>query len=115
MRIAPLLCGFLLLSIPGSQAATYDVTPDGGSDSTPYSLASALQKAGPGDTISLSDGTYKEALVTVQGGEEGSPLKIVGGRGAEINGHSNEKVVFVQHSWVSLEVRVVLLLFREWF
>eukprot|EP00903_Cladosiphon_okamuranus_P015283 g14123.t1 len=59
--------------------------------------------AGPGDTVVLGDGEYDEAIVTVQGGEEGNPLMITGGRGAVVSARYDGKVVFVQHSWVTVE------------
>lgn len=72
-----------------------------------FPLAEALEAAGAGDTISLEDGTYtEENLVTVRGGEEGLPLTIVGGRDAVLNFGKSNRVVFVKHSWVTLEVRV---------
>lgn len=39
----------------------------------------------------LADGDYDEAIVTVQGGEEGNPLTITGGRGAVVNAEYHGK------------------------
>ncbi|CBN79456.1 FirrV-1-B30 precursor [Ectocarpus siliculosus] len=82
-----------------ADARTFEASPDG----VPYSIASALAEAGAGDTVVLADGTYNEAIVTVQGGESGNPLIISGGRGALVNAGDDGKVVNVQHSWVTLE------------
>ncbi|CAB1115742.1 unnamed protein product [Ectocarpus sp. CCAP 1310/34] len=82
-----------------ADARTFDASPDG----VPYSIASALAEAGAGDTVVLADGTYNEAIVTVQGGESGNPLIITGGRDALVNAGDDGKVVYVQHSWVTLE------------
>lgn len=83
----------------------YEVSPEG----EPYSLTAALAEAGPGDTISLADGTYREPIITVVAGEEGNPLVIEGGPGAVISAFSgdrdlmwSQKVVDVRHSWITL-------------
>ncbi|CAN0440840.1 unnamed protein product, partial [Ectocarpus fasciculatus] len=39
-----------------------------------------------------------------QGGESGNPFIITGGRDAVVNAGDDEKVVYVQHSWVTLEI-----------
>lgn len=41
--------------------------------------------AGAGGTVVLADGRYTEAILTVQGGEEGNPLTITGRRDAVIS------------------------------
>lgn len=64
-----------------TNAETYTVTPEGN-----LSLSEALSLAGAGDIIFLTDGKYTEPIVTVGGGEEGNPLKIVGTRAAVISG-----------------------------
>ncbi len=97
------------IALTSANAAVYDVSPDG----QPMSLTAALGKAGAGDTIKLADGTYREPIVTQQGGEDGKPLTIEGGRGAVINYFSGDQsmmwsqnVVDIKHSWVTLRVRV---------
>ena len=97
------------IALSAANAAVYDVSPDG----EPMTLTAALDVAGPGDTISLADGVYREPIVTTQGGEEGSPLTIEGGRGAVINYFSgdksimwSQKVVDIKHSWITLRVRI---------
>lgn len=82
-----LVVGLLAIISPTAEAVTYDVTPEG----SPYSLTDALAVAGPGDTISLADGKYDEAIVTMQGGEPGSPLTIVGDKGAVVAANSNDR------------------------
>lgn len=57
------------------------------------SLSSLLSQAGAGDVISLADGVYSQAIVTVQGGEDGDPLTIIGGRDAVINGGNDGRCV----------------------
>ena len=98
------------IALSAVNAAVYDVSPDG----EPMTLTAALDVAGPGDTISLADGIYLEPIVTTQGGEEGNPLTIEGGRGAVINYFSgdksimwSQKVVDIKHSWITLRVRII--------
>lgn len=81
-------------------AKTYDVNTDG----SPYSIAEAIEAAGPGDTVSLGDGTYDEPIVTVRDGEEGRPITITGGNRAIVNGEFDDRVVTVRHSWITLQV-----------
>lgn len=104
------LAAALFLSPPAATATVFQVSPEG----SPYSIAGALTEAGPGDVVSLADGIYDEPIVTMAGGVEGSPLVIEGGRGAVINGASGDmhKAVFVQHSWVTLQVKAVSLVLR---
>lgn len=90
-----------------AKAAVFEVSPDG----VPMSLTDALLEAGAGDTISLGDGIYREPIVTMNAGEEGSPLVIEGSRGAVINYFSgdkslmwSQKVVDIRHSWITLRV-----------
>lgn len=89
-------------------AFVYTVAPNG----EPQSLASALDKASAGDTIILSDGIYNEPIVTMNPGTEGSPILIVGGKGAVINDFTgdrslpwSQKVVDIRHPWITLRVR----------
>ena len=46
---------------PEGSGTVYAVNPDG----NPLSLTEALDMAGPGDTISLADGLYREPIVTM--------------------------------------------------
>lgn len=104
----PLLAMAASLLLPlAATANIFEVSPEG----SPYSIVDALAEAGPGDTLSLADGIYDEPIVTVAGGAEGSPLLIEGGRGAVVNGAFGDlhRAVYVQHSWVTLQVRAVLL------
>ena len=47
---------------PEGSGTVYAVNPDG----NPLSLTEALDMAGPGDTISLADGLYREPIVTMK-------------------------------------------------
>ena len=96
------------VALTTASAAVYNAGPDG----KPMTIAAALDAAGPGDTIKLADGTYREPIVTKRSGEYGSPLTIEGGRGAVINYFSgdqsvmwSQKVVDIKHSWITLRVR----------
>lgn len=105
--ISRVAVGNILALLATAYARNYDVSPDG----TPMSIAEALEVAGPGDTVALRDGVYKEPIITMRAGEEGNPLVIEGGRGAVINYFSgdrsimwSQKVVDVRHSWITLRV-----------
>lgn len=69
-------------------AEDFQVSPDG----KPFSIAEALDVAGPGDTVVLSDGIYSDPILTVRSGDEGSPITITGGSGAIINGAFDDRV-----------------------
>lgn len=69
-------------------AEDFQVSPDG----QPFSIAQALDVAGPGDTVVLSDGVYSDPILTVRSGNEGSPITITGGSGAIISGALNDRV-----------------------
>lgn len=96
--LVPALLALLLMTTPAN-AADYEASPDG----SPYSIEEAIDLAGPGDTIILSDGVYDEPIVTVQDGEEDNPITIVGSSAAVINGAAGDRMVLVRHSWISLE------------
>lgn len=109
--LSPILAvaAVVVATLSGVNAATYDVTPDG----SPYSIAEAIEAAGPGDTISLGDGTYDEPIVTVRDGTEGSPIVIVGSDRAIINDDVDGRVVTVRHSWTTLKVSLLWCCSRE--
>ena len=89
-----------------AHAATYNVVPDPSSSSSGsglYGLSGALEVATAGDTIFLADGTYTDQILSVVSGEDGSPITIIGGRDAVIQGESPS--IEINHSWITLEVR----------
>ena len=96
-----LLAGVTQLLLPGVTAKTYDVTASGDGD---YDLAAAMLLAEPGDTVSLADGTYDQAIVSERDGEPGNPITVVGGRGAIINGDYRRRSVLITHSFITLKV-----------
>ena len=107
-RISSARAGFLLLLVgatqlllPGVTAKTFDVTASGDGD---YDLSEAMDLAEPGDTVSLADGTYDQAIVSSRDGESGNPITVVGGRDAIINGAFNHRNVWITHSFITLEV-----------
>ncbi|CAM9214371.1 unnamed protein product [Ectocarpus sp. 8 AP-2014] len=79
---------------------TYDVTVDGDG----FDLAEAMELAEAGDTVSLQDGTYDQALETVRDGESGNPITVVGGPGAIIKAQNSAgRSVFIGHSFIELK------------
>ncbi|CAN0313635.1 unnamed protein product [Ectocarpus sp. 13 AM-2016] len=80
---------------------TYDVTAAGDG----FDLAEAMELAEAGDTVSLQDGTYEQALETVRDGESKNPITVVGGPGAIIKAQNSAgRSVFVGHSFIELKV-----------
>ncbi|CAM9299697.1 unnamed protein product, partial [Pylaiella littoralis] len=79
----------------------YDVSADG---STGYDLYGAMDLAEAGDTVSLTDGTYDQAVVSVRDGADGSPITVTGGPGAIINhGGNDDKSVYITHSFIAIK------------
>jgi hypothetical protein len=81
----------LLLSLaPGALGATYTVAPEGqdggaGSEESPWrTIQHAVSRAGPGDTVSVRTGIYRERVVMAQGGVKGRPLVITAAPGARV-------------------------------
>lgn len=81
-------------------AATYKVSPSGS-----LTLGSALASAVAGDTISLADGTYYEAIVSVRDGKSSSPITIKGSSKSVIRGSWSSRSVHITHNYISLKVR----------
>lgn len=76
--------------------------PDGdGSERHPLdSIAEALERAQPGDTVAVGRGTYRTAsLKTVRGGRADAPIRIRG-RGARIVGEDDGRLVQILHDHV---------------
>lgn len=111
----------LLFSLRANRviAVTFNVAPgidsessddgDGACSPCIYSVSQAFDMARGGDTIVLADGTYTDRddrIRTVNDGEEGNPITIVGGRGAVIKTPSPS--VYIENSWIHLEVREVI-------
>lgn len=91
------------VSMSSVVAEDFQVSPDG----QPFSIAQALDVAGPGDSVVLSDGVYSEPILTVRSGEKGSPITITGGSGAIISGAFDDRVGDVKN--VEREERFVFL------
>ncbi|CAM9793899.1 unnamed protein product [Ectocarpus fasciculatus] len=98
LRSSALLLLLLLLS-PAALAVTYDVSADGDG----YDLAEAMDLAVAGDTVSLQDGTYDSAIVSVRDGEFGSPITVAGGPEAIIKGAYSSRSVLITHSFITLK------------
>ncbi|CAM9985331.1 unnamed protein product, partial [Pylaiella littoralis] len=96
LLVLPLL---LVLVTPSAHAVVYDVSADG---STGYDLSGAMDLAEAGDTVSLSDGTYDQPIVSVRDGTDGSPITVTGGPGAIINGDYGDQNVLIAHSFITL-------------
>ncbi|CAB1118084.1 unnamed protein product [Ectocarpus sp. CCAP 1310/34] len=94
-----LLLLLLLLHSPSARAVTFDASADGDG----FDLYEAMDLAQAGDTVNLQDGTYDSALVSVRGGEFGSPITVSGGPGAIIKGSYSSRSVLITHSFITLK------------
>ena len=68
------------------------------------SIQAAIERAQPGDTIQLQDGTYYEDLHSVRDGRADAPITITGSRNARVVGvgGSSGRLVELHHSYVTL-------------
>lgn len=68
------------------------------------SINDALEDAGPGDVVHVSEGTYEEEVRSVRAGEEDAPIRIVG-PDAHIEGEEIDEghLIEVTHDHVTLE------------
>ena len=71
-----LLCGKeLFVSVKGSDK-------NSGSAKSPYkTVAFAISKAAPGDTVKILPGLYREEITVTNSGKKGAPITIAGTRG----------------------------------
>lgn len=86
-----------------SSDATINSHTAGSATAAYYDLSGALALAGPGDIVSLGDGTYDDSIISVTDGEFGNPITVIGGPGAVIKASSPS--VRVRHSWITLQAR----------
>lgn len=96
-----LLLGALYSLLFDASAETFTVSASGGGD---FDLPGAMMRANPGDTVYLMDGTYDDAIVSRNDGEKDSPITVVGGPDAIINGGVSSRSVLINHSFITLEV-----------
>ena len=101
-----LLLGAFNYLLLGATATTYNVYPSGGE----LTINEAMSLAEAGDTVSLADGTYDEAIVSKRDGTESSPITVKGGRSAVINGGYSSRNVLITHSYITLEAGDLLAL-----
>lgn len=78
-----------------TEESTIPVTPD-------ESIQKALDRAQPGDTIVLSDGLYREDIVSRRNGTRELPITIRGSRNAIIKGGGG-RVIEVNHDYLVLD------------
>jgi len=86
-------------------------TNDGASPTTPLAtIQAALEKAGPGTTINLAPGVYREEPTTVRDGAPGAPITIKGPEtGTDRAGryqavlYGTGRIFSIDHSWITLD------------
>ena len=67
------------------------------------SIQRALDKARPGDTLRLTEGTYKQDLQTVRSGTADNPITIEGSKKAKVIGSGHRhRIVEINHSYTTL-------------
>jgi hypothetical protein len=66
-------------------------------------IQKALNIAGPGSTINISPGEYKEDLVSSQNGKEGGPITIIGTKDVILRGGGNDRMVEINHDYHVLD------------
>lgn len=101
-----------ILTIPGvvsAAGATYYVSPLGNDSASGLSSGEPLRTiqrgvdlAGPGDTVALAAGEYREDIVSRRAGVSGAPITITGPAEAVVRGGGNPRVVEVNHSYVTM-------------
>ncbi|CAM9742525.1 unnamed protein product, partial [Sphacelaria rigidula] len=95
--------GLLLVvfSYTASSTTLYKITSD-----PPGQLQDALDKVGPGDSIELADGDYREEVVTKKSGEPGNYITIRGSSyRAVLKGEEDgsSHIFDLQHSYYHLD------------
>lgn len=66
------------------------------------SIQVAIEKAGPGDVISIAPGVYMQSFRTVRSGTEDTPITILGTKDTVISG-SQSHVIDINHSYITLK------------
>lgn len=87
------LLTFFFASTASSE--TYYINPSS-------SIQQALDRAMPGDTISLAPGRYFQDFRTVRNGQPGRPIVIRGTRNAIVSGAGASRIVEINHDYVEL-------------
>ena len=95
-----------------AQEITYDyyVSPSGSdsnsgtsSDSPFKTVQKALNAAQPGQAIYLMPGDYYQDVISVRDGRPDSPIKITGLANAVVKGGGNDRVVEINHDYITLD------------
>jgi len=90
-------------------AAEYYVNPagdnsDSGTIERPWrTIQQALDRAGPGDMITLLPGHYYQDMQTVRSGTAKDPIRIVGPSSAVISGAGSARIFEINHSHITIE------------
>lgn len=101
----------LLFALPIMASATdYFVSPSGldthsglAIDKPLATIQRAIDHAGPGDTIHLAHGTYRQDLISKRAGTASQPILIEGGQPAIIRGAGKGRVIQINHSFIHLK------------
>lgn len=62
----------------------------------------AIELAQPGDAVVLAPGEYRQDIITVRSGDKGAPITVKGPREAIIKGNGEDRVVEINHDYITL-------------
>lgn len=103
--------GLLSTGTPRGRPDTHFVDPSGADDSAGTrddplgSIQSAVERAEPGETVSVNPGRYHEEVVTVRSGRPDAPIEITGPPDAFLHGSGGDDWYYgvrIRHSHVHL-------------
>ncbi|HXG61331.1 MAG TPA: right-handed parallel beta-helix repeat-containing protein [Planctomycetota bacterium] len=108
MRLSAVV-GALFLAAGVARADDFYVRPDGDDardgrspERARRTIQKILDEAGPGDTIHLAPGIYRQDLRSVRHGEPGRPITIEGPPEAVIQGGGEDRVILIRHDYHTL-------------
>lgn len=109
LMFAAIVMSIATISLPASSTDLFvspngDDANDGSTSKFAFgTIQHALEKAVPGDTISLASGTYNQDFKTVRPGTQEKPITITGPVDAVIIGGGSARIIEINHSYITLK------------